>query len=692
MKEAVYGTMPGLAGAAEDYFVIRGPLRAAVAARLRRLVGPAPVRRLRMATLDAAAAFERGLAAFEQMEYAAAREAFVAAADLDTRQPLPLAWSAYVAALMRQDKDAADSASRALGLLTADTPANDRHFVEAVAAETRRDAAAAEARYRDLLARRPDEPQRILLLAAFLDRQGRATDAVTTYHDALARDETLVAPHVELCRLYSPSRLNEPATARAHGEQALAGYRALQNLAGEVQARWCLTDVLRAGSAEERKEARRHAETALDMVQQLGYPYALARAFNYVANVALLAERNAGEAVPLYEQALASARGVGNVVVESRVLMNLGAAHETLGQPATAIKYYRESFNLFEALGNQQEAAWSQVNGAAILIDYGVDPQQGLRDAQNALAVFQKIGDTYFEVFARRMIASYYRHTARIDDARRELTLAHSVAVQRNLDDRVAQTNIELARLHVDSGEYLDAERALEEALRGASGVDAIHARIELSRVRTRLGRFDDAARDLRSASDEIDRAGDHGSRPLLFTALGEEAYEAGRIAEARQWFARAAALGQGRLPEPASIEASAYAGFLDATGGKPAAGRAAIEASLAAARRMRFAALEARCLLLLARALLASGDARGALAALGVLTGDRAAALSPEVRIQLHHWRGDALSRIGNEAQAAVEAGLARESRQKWEATIPAAVRAQMMKRADVRTTTQSF
>ena len=250
-KEAVYGLMAPAARGIADYFTTNGPLRASVVALLGRAMGSEqPSFAPRMGTLDAAASFEQGIDAYEQLEYAAARTSFATASVRDPRNPLPLAWQSRAAALMRQDKDGVEAADQARRLLTDETRAGDRLFIEAVAAEARRDPVTAERRYRDLIARNRDEPTWLVELAGFQDRQGMTAEAVATYHDALTLDGRLVRPHLELCRLYSPSRLNEPALAKQQGEQALAMYKALGNRGGEAQSHWCLTDVLLVGDSQ----------------------------------------------------------------------------------------------------------------------------------------------------------------------------------------------------------------------------------------------------------------------------------------------------------------------------------------------------------------------------------------------------------------------------------------------------------
>ena len=150
----------------------------------------------------------------------------------DPRNALSLAWLSRALLLTRDADAAVDAGARALSFITPNTPAPDALFVRAVADEARRAFIPAEADYRALVAANPRDSMWVMELGAFLDRRERSADAAQVYREALSLDTRLVRPRLELCRLYSPSRLNEPIEARKYGEAALAGYRAL---AGEGQ-------------------------------------------------------------------------------------------------------------------------------------------------------------------------------------------------------------------------------------------------------------------------------------------------------------------------------------------------------------------------------------------------------------------------------------------------------------------------
>jgi tetratricopeptide (TPR) repeat protein/tRNA A-37 threonylcarbamoyl transferase component Bud32 len=688
-KETAYRLSVALAERLREHFLQAGPLRARIAERVRATVGgsdPPPASRWR--TLDAAAAFERGLHWYEQGEYAAARDAFAAAGEADPRDPLSLAWRSRLAVLMRLDRQAVEVAERAVDVMRDDVRTDERLFIEGVVEEARRNATGAETRYRELVARHEDAAGPLMELGGFFDRQGRTDDAIQSYQQALRIEQQLPRAAVELCRLYSPGRGDEPVLARRHGEAALALYRDLGHLAGEAQALWCLADVLRNGNDAERREAMDRAQAALRIMEGLAYPYGIPRAHNYVAQVAL-SQRNGSQAAEFFEKTLEGARSVDNVLLESRTLMNLGVAYDIAGERAKALGYYRKGFAVFEASGSQQDAAWTQVNAAAILVDYGGAPDEGLRDARNALAVFERIGDKRFEVFARRVIASYRRYTGDYDGAAGELSIAINIGRQRSLDSNVTQLNIELARLHFDRGNYTDARALLMQAERDASGTDAVHAHIEAGRTHTRLARFAAAAADLERAAKLIEEIQDVGSLPLLHAARGELAYELDRRDEARVHFGRAAAAWTGDLPEAASVEARAYGGWIDTLQGRVAQGRAAVRSSLDQARKMRRLDLEARCRLFLARLELAAGRTAEAQDVLDGIGGDRERTLSPELRAQLHFWRSQLLSRRGA-AGADVEAAAAQRALDDLRRLTPEPDLSGVLARPDIRLISQ--
>jgi tetratricopeptide (TPR) repeat protein len=562
-----------------------------------------------LASLDAAKAFEAGVSWYEEQEFARAAEAFASAAAADGRNPLVQAWIARVALVMRRDADARVSADRAQSLVTDQTAADDRSFVEAVLAESRGQLDEAERHLMDLRSRHPDDAATVMEVAAFRDRRASSRDgwtrAVTDYHEALAIDPGLIRPRIELCRLYN--RLQEPSNAKAQGQQALAAAQKAGWSGGEALARFCLVDGLRGGTSQERAESAVHANRALATLQRLGYSYNLSRALYYVGMVAGVDGRFS-EAASLWQQASAQAASSGNVVLQPLLLMNLGVAHQRLGDVSRALDYYARSGASYEQLGDERRAAQQQANAAALRVAYGRDMDAGLRDARNALAVLQNLGDAEFEVACRTAIGAYYRFAGRFDEAERELNLGLAKARERNLGQRVAATSVSLANVSFDRGDYGETRRRLLDVVKDGGRAGAL-AWALLARAQTRLGDFGAADTSLQTAERDLERRQDVGLRPLLDLARGELAYESGRFAEAREHFSRAAASGD---EDDATVWARVFVASAQlASRAKPDV-RDLSAAATEAQRRGRVA-LEATARVVWARALLAGGQPSGA-------------------------------------------------------------------------------
>ena len=396
---------------------------------------------------------------------------------------------------------------------------------------------------------------------------------------------------------------------------------------------------------------------------------------------------NMSEAAAWWEKAVAAARTSGNRVLEPLLLMNLGVANMRLGNRLRATEYYDASSKLYDTLGDEVRAAQQQANGAALRIEYSDHPADGLRDLQNALAVFQKLGDKNFEVFCLQVIAAYYRQTGRYTDAERELNRAMAVARERDLQDDAVSLTIDLARSQIESGAYAAARARLSEVLGDGRGPYATAARIHLGRVRAAAGDPGAAEADLNTARTEIENGADSELIPLLGVASGQVAHEYGRTAEARAHFARAASGGGEQLPDAASIEARAYLGLLDALDGRTAAARAAINTSLAQARARGRVALEARCGMLLAEIELRGRRWNEALRALTNIPADQGArTIGPELRAQVHGLRARVMTGLRDDAGARAETANARRIIERLRAALPEADRERFAARPAIR------
>jgi len=651
-KDTAYGLMTAVTDLVDEYFASS---RTKVLASMGTIFDRRGerMRAASLRTLDAVEAYERGMRAYESLEYADALQAFQAAAGLDTRHPLPAAWISRVARLMTQWEMAREAGAKAVGLITGQTPPSDALFARAVFAEADRQNDEAGELYRTLAGRFADEPLWLLELAAFQDRAGQTAGAVSSYHALLAREARMIRPHLELCRLYNSTRMNESGLARQHGARARELYVAAGDRIGEGLAMLCLADILRVGSPDDRAEARKNAEGAAALFERAGAQYNLARAFHYMA-VTRAREDPAG-AIVEWERSLAIAEKVKNTALEATVLLNLGTANGELGNRTQAVEYYRRTARANEARGDEQGAAYYLANAGALLIAYGTRPDEGLRDAQNALAVVQNI-DKNFEAFCLRTIAKYYRHVGNRAEAERLLQRAEAIARERNLPEDSAAVAAELGRVYLDFSDYERAQASLRQAMEKESGADRLEAQISLARAEVMLGDFASARGRLNEVTSIVDAPRNRRLIPQLYVTRGLLAYESGQLAAARAEFARAAAQGATDLIDQASVEARAYVGWLDARAGRLSDGKAAITASLDDARRMRRAALEGRCRTLLAGVHLLEKRAQDAMTIVAAVTLD---GLGPELQAAVHQVRAEAYLAGGDREAARREWAL---------------------------------
>jgi tetratricopeptide (TPR) repeat protein len=681
-KDAVYTLTARVSGQVREHFTNASPLRPYLVERVRGLLTADGPRSIRMRTLDAAAALEQGLDAYEQQEYASALRFFIAASKEDPRHPLPHAWRSRVAMLMRHDDEAAAAADESLRLPAATLARPERLFVEAVASEARREYVAAEARYSELTTRYADEPQWLNELGAFFDRRLRTADAVAAYIQATDIDARLARPRLELCRMYN--RLSDMPAAINQASMALSTYTVLGHDVGQALTLLCMADALRVGTDEQRIEARVHAEAASAKLRESKASYNLARAQYYVSMIAGM-QGQPQNAILIGEEALTGARREGNAVLEPLVLMNLGVSNARMRRHAPALDYYRQSSRMFEALGDDLRAAQNYLNAGVLIIENGGNLEDGRRDVQNALAVVTKAGDKTFEVSCRHALASYFSHRARPVDAERELNRAIALAGERAVHEIVPSLTIDLAMTHAERGAYAAALRHLDEAIGDGTGPDSPRARIRRAEILTRLGEFARARADLDRAAMDLLAQGNAALRPLLHLRRGELAYESGGTDEARAAFREASALWTDDMPDVSSVEARAWTGLLDELSAPSRGGRAALAESLEQAQRMGRLPLETRVRVLLAEADAAGGRFGDALRTLGAIPDDGPLAISPELRAQALYWRGVALVASGEPSGMArldEAAGLIERVR----TSVPAPYRASFVARRAVQ------
>jgi hypothetical protein len=379
---------------------------------------------------EAARAFEEGLNAYDQLEYAAAADALKRSIALEDQHALSHAWLSRVLLLLVRRNDAVTSAREARSLVGGNLSASDSAFVAAVLAESQNDLAAAAASYRQLVELEPDDPWARAELADFLKRRGDENQAaIKAYHDVLQVEPTYIRPHVELCQLYT--RIDDHPLAEKEARLAIEAYRTMGLKGGEAQALLCLGDAKREQGGPHLIDARKHVEAARLLVEPLGQPYGLSRAVFYQGSVEL-SSRRLRDANRYFEEAAERTQAVGNRVTQALVLMNLGVINVFLGQPSRAIDFTRRGRDAFVEVGDERRVAEMDINAAALEIEYGGDRSGALKTLSNARANLERLGHEDFQLLAMVTEAQSRQHAGRLESARMLLTSGGASGARRS--------------------------------------------------------------------------------------------------------------------------------------------------------------------------------------------------------------------------------------------------------------------
>lgn len=591
---------------------------------------------------DAARAFEQGLNAYEQLEYAGAVEALSQSARLEDQHVLTHAWLSRVLLILSRRNEAVAAAQRARQLAGGNGSGAEDVFINAVLAESQGDLDAADAAYQRLVSMEPDDPWARAELADFLKRrQDRNQAAIEAYHEVLRRDAAYVKPHVDLCQLYT--RVDDYPLAEREAQAALERYRQATDRGGEAQALLCLAEEQRKQAGPRLVDARRYVEDARALIAALSQPYNLARAVFYKGLVEY-SDGRLGEATAIFGEAARELGRVGNRGLEGVALMNLGSISYQLGQPTPALDFYRRSREVFLQIGDERRAAEADVNVAGAQGDYGVDPAGTLRMLGNARVNLERLGYVEFQLLAMQSEAESHRYAGRLNRARTILRSAFEIARGRGLADNMGGLSVTLALADLQANDYHEARASLERA--SAGGVNELEARIALGTVLTRLGEFERAREVLQQALADIETRQRAGLRPLVHQARGDLALEMRDLPLARLELDAAIASWTDPLPNASVVEARCDRGYQHAIAGRRAAAQADLDAGLAQATRLGHVAIEARCRIRLAGADLLDGRPADAQRVLEAIPEDSAdLMLGPELRARVEYWRGYALN-----------------------------------------------
>lgn len=294
---------------------------------------------------------------------------------------------------------------------------------------------------------------------------GRYELTLAEKRPAVARDRSRVEAEREASRA---AELGEQPSAESR-RQAVAAYRHAAELYasaddafGEAEARANLSFVHQL--LGETREGLKEADQALSLYRAFGgYPRGEAEVLvNQGAAYNTLGDKE--RALDSYQRALPLLQEVGDLRVQAILLNNIGTVYKELGRPAEALDYYGRSLPLRRQAGDLRGEGTTLANMG--VVDRMLGERQKALDAyEDALALFRRAGDKERVAVTLQNLAAVYVTSG---DSRRAIPyLEQAAETLRITGDRKTQANAlnALGVAHRLLGEPAEARRCFRQAL-----------------------------------------------------------------------------------------------------------------------------------------------------------------------------------------------------------------------------------
>jgi len=558
-------------------------------------------------TADAARLYAEGLNKLRSFDFLSARDLLEKAVDADPKNVL--AHSALAAAWTQlgYDDKARKEARQAFDL-SKNLSNRDRVSIQAEYRETIREWDKAVDLYKSLWNFFPDDLEFGLRLADAQVAASRGQDAMATIEDLRKlplplRDD----PRIDLAEARASDSLSD--YKRAQVAALRAGDKARKLSAGFLQAQALLQQCWALRNLGEMEQAKKIGGQAGITLAAAGDFRGQAKSLTCVANV-LAAEGNVKEARAMHEQALTLARQIGAEGDIAGALLNIGNLLATQQELDASDAQIKEALSLANRIGDKYDALIAENNLAANLMLQG--------DFAGAKKILESAVETAHQIGDQAGIADALTNLATISYLQGDLgaslrDLETSLASSRELGTKSATASALLA-----IGEVLLAQDNLAGAEKNYNESLAIRTRLgekgniagsQISVATLALERNQpekagslatEAAAEFHAESDADQEA---GARDVIAQSLLAQA----KSTEALSEIAKARALPVRDQPTKLSVEITSARAL--ARAGKASEALGNLQATLAAAKRMKLAGTEFSARLALAEIQASLGD-----------------------------------------------------------------------------------
>ncbi len=451
---------------------------------------------------DAAPWYDRGVASLQEGSYLAASRALQRAVELDP--DYPFGWARLAEAQMELDEEdrAAESVLKAVRLVDdrSRLPEVERLAFEATMGMVTREYAGAQSAYAALLGRRPGSaPVRLDLGRAY--EAGEATDkAIEQYREAGRLDPGSPAAFLRLGVLYGRQDNTEQALeALSRAEDLYSAGSNLEGIASVALQRGIVLSRL----GDRAPPAQAELERAQKLAESVKSTYLEAAALFRLSSLSGTRGRHE-EAEQLALKALDVGRDHDSLTAFG--LVDLGNVFIYAGQYERALQYFDQALRLAGSARARRAEARARLASASLQMSLGrVD--DATRNARAALAYYERAGFRGLKMMALTLLAQGLARTGDLEGAFKSHTELLDLARARNVPSQVAEQHNQLAGLLLMRERYEPALEHCEEALSRfrnmESPYDIGYAGLLRAEILSRLGRFEEAGRQLSSLGIE---------------------------------------------------------------------------------------------------------------------------------------------------------------------------------------------